>query len=174
MQAGWKAGMMIALLAQGIAFTISAQVAGPGARSAILSSGDASGSANNPSTIFREIDDPHLGTRWLLMHDPNHPGGPGRLGMVSQPRPTPNPRQLGGPVSEAIASALQPVIHAGDRVIVEESSPIVEARLEAVALGPARAGSILAARLRIGGLVVRAVALGPGRVALQPENGVRP
>jgi hypothetical protein len=174
MQAGWKTGMMIALLAPGIELTISAQAASPGGPSVILSSGNALGSANNPSTVFREIDDRHLGIRWLLLRDPNHPGGPGRLVMVSQARPTTNSRKLGGSVSETIASPLQPVIHAGDRVIVEENSPVVEARLEAVALGPAAAGSVLEARLKIGGLVVRALALGPGRAALQPENGARP
>jgi flagella basal body P-ring formation protein FlgA len=83
-------------------------------------------------------------------------------------------RQTGAPASEVIANPLQPVIHAGDRVIVEENSPVVEARLEAVALGPAALGSALEVRLKIGGLVVRAIARGPGRAALQPEIGVRP
>ena len=36
------------------------------------------------------------------------------------------------------------------------------------------AGSALEVRLAIGGRVVRAVALGPGRAAFQPETGVRP
>ena len=67
-----------------------------------------------------------------------------------------------------------PVIHAGDRLIVEENSSVVEARLEAVALGPAAVGSLLQARLRIGGRVVRVVALASGRAEFQSEIGVRP
>jgi hypothetical protein len=35
-------------------------------------------------------------------------------------------------------------------------------------------GSALKVRLAIGGKVIRAVALGPGRAALQPEPEVRP
>ena len=51
--------------------------------------------------------------------------------------------------------------------------------LEARAMNAAAAGAVFAARLTIGGKVVRAVALGPGRAvlqaqALQPETGARP
>jgi hypothetical protein len=58
-----------------------------------------------------------------------------------------------------------PVIHPGDRLIVVEHSPTVEASLQAVALGTAATGSPMDARLVIGGHVVRVVALGPGRAA---------
>jgi hypothetical protein len=61
------------------------------------------------------------------------------------------------------------VIHAGDRLIVEENTAVVESRLEAVALGPAVVGSPLDARLKVGGKVVRAVALGRGRAAFLAE-----
>ena len=55
-------------------------------------------------------------------------------------------------------------------VIVEEHTAVVEARLEAMALGPAAVGGAFRARLRMGGKVVRAVALGPGRAVLEPER----
>jgi flagella basal body P-ring formation protein FlgA len=56
---------------------------------------------------------------------------------------------------------------------VEESSPVVEARLEAVALGPAVVGSAFNVRLKIGGKIVRALALAPGRAALALEMEAR-
>ena len=58
-----------------------------------------------------------------------------------------------------------PLIRSGDRLVIEENSAVVEARLEAVALGPAAVGAEFKARLAIGGRVVRAVALGPGRAS---------
>jgi flagella basal body P-ring formation protein FlgA len=67
-----------------------------------------------------------------------------------------------------------PVIGAGDRLILEEHSAVVDARLEAVALGPAAVGSALRVRLVIGGRVVRARALAAGHVALQEETEGRP
>jgi hypothetical protein len=66
------------------------------------------------------------------------------------------------------------VIHTADRLIVQEDTALVVARLEAVALGPALSGSSLKVRLLIGGSVVRAVALGPGRAVFAPETEARP
>jgi hypothetical protein len=120
--------------------------------------------------IVREIDDPHSGARWLLMRSSDHPGGPGLLVLVESGR---NPVRQGQAAVEPL-EVLRPVIRAGERLIVEENTPVVEARLEAVALGPAVAGSVLDARLKIGGRVVRAVALGPGRAELQPQTEARP
>jgi flagella basal body P-ring formation protein FlgA len=80
------------------------------------------------------------------------------------------------PVGPRLMNQAQPmpVIHSGDRVIVEENSARVEARLGAVALNPAVSGSPLNVRLTIGGNVVRTVALGPGRVAFAPKTVARP
>jgi flagella basal body P-ring formation protein FlgA len=66
-----------------------------------------------------------------------------------------------------------PVIRSGDRLVVEESSAVVEARLEAVALGPAAEGAEFRVRLAIGGKVVLAVALGPGHAAFADPAGKR-
>ncbi len=118
--------------------------------------------------ILREIDDPHSGDRWLLMRVPNRPGAPGRLVLATVP----------GAVADKRLPADRPqplpVIHTGDRLIVEEKTALVEGRLEAVALGPALSGSLLKVRLAVGGTVVRAVALGPGRAAFATETRVRP
>jgi hypothetical protein len=122
-----------------------------------------------PAAAVREILDPHTGARWLLERDASHPGGPGRLvlgaaGSASSPRSVAGPKPAG----------LPPSIHLGDRLIVEEDTPVVSAWLEAVALGPALAGEGFMVRLRIGGKVMRAVALGPGRAVFALESEARP
>jgi len=116
-----------------------------------------------PGDIIREIDDPHTGDRWLLMRDDSHPGGPGILRLASGVRVEPKKSGQG-------AEMPLPVIRAGDRVIVEENTPVVEARLEAIALSQANAGSSFNLRLVLGGRVVRAIAVGPGRAMFQGEN----
>jgi hypothetical protein len=148
-----------------------AQNANPGPSIPISSPREASNSVLAHGQIVREIDDPSSGARWLLVREMEHPGGPGRLVEVF-------PAQSSGRRIEAAASVAQPVprpaIRAGDRLIVEENTAVVEARLEAVALGPAAVGSELGVRLKIGGKVLRAVALGPGRAAFKPETEARP
>lgn len=69
---------------------------------------------------------------------------------------------------------LRPVIHAGDEVIVEEHTAVVDARLEARALASAPIGAEFTARLKIGGLVVRVVALAAGRARRASETEVQP
>jgi hypothetical protein len=120
--------------------------------------------------IVREIDDPHTGDRWLLMRSGQFPGGPGRLVLATAHRDASGVSgRLAGQAHQVQAI---PVIHAGDRLIVEEHTAVVDAVLEARALNPATAGAPLSVRLTIGGGVVRVVALGPGRAALQA--GKRP
>lgn len=115
--------------------------------------------------VLRRIDDPGTGVRWLLVYDPNHPGGPGRIvaawdggGLCGRGRPGRNTGD--GNVAQP------PVIRPGDKLIVEEHRPRADASLEAVAQGSAGVGSYLSVRLKIGGKVVGAVALGPGRAEL--------
>lgn len=124
-------------------------------------------SSPNPSDLLREIDDAALGRRWLLYRDPRHPEGPGRLVAVSESAP--GRAHAASPLSRASSAALRPVIRAGDRVILEEHSPIVDARLEAIALVPAAQGSPLKVRLVLGGKIVQGVAIAPGRVGLAPQ-----
>jgi hypothetical protein len=121
----------------------------------------------------REIDDPHTGDRWLLMRNDESPGGPGRLVLAADHRDA-SSGGLEQSTKQIRETQPLPVIRAGDRLIVEEHTAIVDAVLEARALGPAALGSRFNVRLAIGGRVMRAVALGPGRAILQPEAGVRP
>jgi hypothetical protein len=138
--------------------------------------------------VVREIDDPHTGQRWLLVRNGQQSGGPGRLLLVGQMQSeqvragqmkVQTLRREPGEATRQIAAApaefgFLPVIRAGDRLVVEEHTPVVDALLEARALNPAAQGSALEARLSIGGRAVRVVALGPGRAALLPEAGGRP
>jgi hypothetical protein len=122
---------------------------------------------------IREIDDPQTGDRWLLMRNDANPGGPGRFTIVTAGR-TPAGGGLAQPADIANPVRPQPVIRSGDRLIVEEHTDVVDARLVGRALNSVALGSVFNVRLAIGGKVVRAVALGPGRAALKQETGVRP
>jgi len=164
----WGAALLV-LAAASCACGQMAAATGPGMR--ILISVPGMAQAVTGRGIVREIDDPHSGARWLLERNPDHPGGPGLLVLVESSRKLVPQGQAG---FEPSGAEPRTVIRAGEWLIVEENTPVVEARLEAVALSPAVLGSVLDARLRIGGRVVRAVALGPGRAALQPETETRP
>ncbi len=116
--------------------------------------------------LLREIDDPNSGTRWLLVRDKTSPGGPGRLELVPPGRDPGAPgRQAKAPWVAQTRDVL--IIRPGDKLVVEEHTTITDAYLEGVALGPAGTGSALNVRLTIGGRVVRAVAVAPGRASLQ-------
>jgi hypothetical protein len=124
--------------------------------------------------VLKEIDDSCTGDRWLLVRAADHPEGPGRLVRITR-----SGRIVQTGDSEEAAPAVReraavPVIRTGDTLVLEESTPLVEARLEARALGPAICGAEFNARLAIGGKVVRAVALGKGRAAFVVQAGIRP
>jgi hypothetical protein len=145
----------------------------------IVSRGPAQVAAQQPARdLIREIDDPNTGRRWLLYRDLSHPGGPGRLVQAVSAQRRAEQQFAGLTVPAGVARVAdapeRPIIHSGDRVILEESTPVVEARLEAVALGPALPGSRLQVRLRMGGIVASAVAIAPGRVALLPNREPQP
>ena len=175
MGTGGKTGLSAGVL------VLAAALAAPGARgqtadatglgSRVLISPQVLVQAQPGGEIVREIDDPHSGARWLLLRNTEHPGGPGRLMLVEGVQNRPRENKVEAELSQAEPRT---VIRAGERLIVEENTAVVEARLEAVALGAAVTGSVLEARLRIGGRVVRAVALGPGRAALEPQAEARP
>ncbi len=126
--------------------------------------------------VMRQIDDPAAHGSWLLVRDPIHQAGPGRLIWV--PRNA-SPKAYATDSEEpsrapAPKEALKPIIFAGDRVVVEEETPVVDARLAATALNPAPLGAPLHARLQIGGKVVRAIVVAPGLARLAPELEIEP
>ncbi|MFP5235585.1 MAG: hypothetical protein ACLGSD_06760 [Acidobacteriota bacterium] len=124
--------------------------------------------ANEPATAapIREIDDPNSGARWLLYASPD--GGPGRLILATI---APDVHREKGSIAPILP---QPVIRAGDRVVLEEHTAVVDARLDAVALGPAAPGGALRVRLSIGGRVIPAVALAPGHAEIGPQQEPQP
>jgi hypothetical protein len=119
------------------------------------------------ANAIRIIQDPHTSMLWVLERNPARPGGPGRM-ILLRPLECSDCNSVSNarPHAKISANNLSPVIRSGDRVVVEEKSEVVEARLEAVALGSAAAGAELSVRLVIGGKLLRAVAIGPGRAAL--------
>lgn len=120
-----------------------------------------------PVQILREIRDPHSGARWLVIRNAQNPAGPARItAEIENAQKEPSSMERSG--------APSPIIHAGDRVVVEEHSTVAESYLDAVALGAAVTGVVLDLRLKIGGKVVRAVAIAPGRAALAPLREARP
>jgi hypothetical protein len=128
-------------------------------------------SAAGSGPLLREIDDPNSGRRWLLVRDKTNPGGPGRLELAPERDAGVLRRQVQAPAAAQIWSAA--IIRPGDKLVVEEHSAITDAYLEGVALGPAGPGSALNVRLSIGGRIVRAVAVAPGRAALEAGAGGR-
>jgi hypothetical protein len=139
---------------------------------------DTPSAEQRPGYVVREIDDSATGDRWLLVRDAINPAGPGRMVRIE----TGVADSAGGVEGEPArkdtqspaAAPVRPVIHAGDAVIVEEHTSVVDARLEAVALGSAAVGAPFRARLKIGGKVVRAVALDAGRAEMTPEREAQP
>lgn len=111
----------------------------------------------------RVIEDPASGRRWVLIRDPEHPGGPGKL--VDE--------AAGAAANAGETQKFARVIRAGDRVLVEVNTRVAHGLFEAIALSGARRGNEFRVRLRVGGRVVQAVAIGPGRAVLAGADEVR-
>lgn len=175
MRTGGRIGWAVGVLAMAAPWAWGQTAAASAASPQVVFSSPAPASASSPGAdalgeIVREIDDPHSGDRWLLVRDASHPGGPGLLLLVSAARRTPADSRPGTQVGPGAASPA-PAIRLGDRVIVEQHTPVIDARLEARALSPARVGSAFNVRLTAGGRVMRAVALGPGRAVFEEGTG---
>ena len=122
--------------------------------------------------LLRAIDDPSVGTSWLLYEDAEHPGGPARLVQVALGEA--GAGRASSRAKEMPDDSRHPIVHAGDRLTVEEHTPVADSKLAAVALSQAREGEEFEVRLEIGGRVLKAVAEGAGRARLAGESGVRP
>jgi hypothetical protein len=126
-----------------------------------------------PATALGKICDPSTGYCWLLVRNPAHPEEPARWlpasgGILDDQRPKSDGTSAGKAMIRDVAPSI--VIRPGDRLVVEEHSSVVDARLEAVALNAAAPGGELRARLGIGGRVVRVLALECGRARVIPES----
>jgi hypothetical protein len=177
MQAGWG---LILLAAWAVSAHAQVAEGHPTSLRILVSSLAASVPAEQPvpGAVVREIDDPHNGDHWLLLRDSSRPGAPGRMVLASagagSDRQTESKDFSQAASRQANRELSIPVIHSGDRLIVEEDTRRVQMRLEAVALGQAASGASLNVRLAFRGNVVRAIALGPGRAAFAQGAGVRP
>jgi hypothetical protein len=122
-----------------------------------------------PERIVRQFEDTSTGHRWLLIGDALNPSGPGHMVQVASDHADSASRTVSTrEARESSRPAL--IIHAGDKLILEEHSPAVDARLEAVALGSAGTGGALDVRLRIGGRSVHATCVAPGRAVLRSRE----
>lgn len=112
---------------------------------------------------IRELNDPASGARWLLYASQN--GGPGRLVLVTNSESR---------AKESAPLLPRPVIRAGDRIVLEEHTAVVDAHLAAIALGPAAPGGALRVRLAIGGRIVPALAVAQGRAEIAAAQEPQP
>lgn len=118
--------------------------------------------------LLREFKDPCLGTHWQLRSDPMHPEGPRRLILLD-----PSGTRSREPQNHAVSSQLKPseagqelleggddvpnlapplAIRTGDRVTVDQQTPLLHARLQAVALESAGVGQRVRVRLGAGAI----------------------
>jgi hypothetical protein len=127
--------------------------------------------------VIGEIDDPATGCRWILLGNAAHPEGPGRVLLVGGPVAGREAvvMRIAHPAKESARDEpIQPLIHLGDIIVVEEHTPVVDARLAAVALSGAAPGEEFRARLKIGGNIVRARAIDAARAALVTQTEAQP
>jgi hypothetical protein len=144
-----------------------------GANPDCASFSDRNARPNPAGQVLREIDDPATSGQWLLFRDGIHPSGPGRLVRVvnSNRRCEAWPQDRSQGESKHSGRSLSPaVIHAGEMLLLEQHSAVLDAQLEATALEQAALGERLKVRLKVNGKVVDAVATGTGRAALAPAD----
>lgn len=145
-------------------------------RAATLANSTRGGVSPGQQQAIREIADPACGVVWRLVRDMGHPDGPGRLVPVA---PESEGRARDGAKTKRAWTTVplppqRKIIRAGDSLVVEEMTGVVEMRLSAVALMPASAGQVIEARLNAGGKRVRVIALGPGRAKLAAMREAQP
>jgi len=127
--------------------------------------------------FVRAITDAASGSRWLLLRDPEHAGGPGKLVLTAGSGDAQREQGCRSGATQrqeqGLVKALKTVIRQGDQIVVREQTSFVDLRLVGTALGPAAEGESLRVRLRIGG-TVRAIAVLPGVVDLVAQREAQP
>jgi len=172
---GWGAilGCLVAAGGSACAQTAASIAAAPDTLRAVTAIAETS--PDRGGQVMREIADPSTGDLWLLVRDVDRPAGPGRLVLAQQPTGTSGVHQTrGSSAAQPVPAKEHSVIHAGDGLMVEEHTAVADVRLEAVALEPAVKGACFKARLKLGGKVVRAMAVSPGHAVLAPDSEVAP
>ena len=168
----WKQAAIVGML--GVVLPGWARERGGGAERApaAAAAAQASWSAAPAAAVVRVIVDAATGDCWLLERATEHGGGPGRLVRAAR-----GDRACGragdaaaGHRTRSVARHGLPAIRAGARIVVEEETAVVEAHLEAIALEPGWTGTVLRVRPAIGGRVLHALVLGPGRARIVPES----
>lgn len=124
--------------------------------------------------VIRSFEDAGTHQSWTVVQDKKQPAAPARLvGAAILPTAGRASAEESGEESLQMASRL--IIHSGDSLIVDEHTAIVDARLQATALGAAAQGERLRVRLKIGDRIVPAIAIEPGRAEiLSPTREARP
>jgi hypothetical protein len=166
----WKQAMMVWML--GMTLPGRPQEPSRGAAQPPPAAGAVSWVEGPPAEVMRVIVDAATGDCWLLERGAQDGGGPGRL--VQAARGDLACGRAGGAAAGRSARSLArrglPVIRAGARIVAEEETAVVEAHLEAIALEPGWTGAVLRVRPVIGGRVLHALVLGPGRARIVPES----
>lgn len=146
-----------------------------------------------PKQAVREVDDRATGVRWLLVRDAVHPAGPGRWIQVSERGGNEgdaagraragkqtiapeagemHPGEAAWGAAGSGAGSVKPpaplVMRGGDPIVVVQQTPVLTARLSAVALEPAAKGRLIQARLKATDARVWVIAVGPGEATLAP------
>ena len=114
---------------------------------------------------MRIIEDPATHRRWVLERNSDHPAGPGLLIPVRGDgsccfcsiEETPSRRT---------GFQIQPIVHAGDALVLVEDARNWHAEMEAVALSYGSPGDSIMVRLRIGGKVTRATVVSRTRAVV--------
>lgn len=156
----WQSVLILLLLP---ALSLPSALALPPGEPAVL---EASSRVPSRGELLREFTDPCLGTHWQLLADPVHPEGPRRLVLLEPVGSRRSGRgddvataRLGTvanvnapPRGEGDLPNLAPplAIRAGDRVTVDQETPLLHARLQAVALESAGVGQRMRVRLGAG------------------------
>ncbi len=113
--------------------------------------------------VARERVDGQTGAVWVLVRDraqlAAYPAAPPRWVLVEP-----------GNTKGDAARREPPVIHAGDRIVIEERTAVADARFEAIALTSAPKGGRLRARISLGGRIVLVQAIGAGEAEAINEN----
>ena len=113
--------------------------------------------------------DPGTCKRWRYERNGDHPSWPPRLVMVSDEvscssQSNVNPGMKGQKTEWLRHHTI--IVLAGDELAVSDETAALLANLEGVALNNGSPGEVIGVRLRLGGRIMRAQVLAPGRVRL--------